>query len=378
MPWMSTKKSLESPSEAFLTSEPNTNWKKNIFQASAHRAFSLLKRKTRMQQRECKQRGCKQRGCKQRGCKQQAPSPTSSRRQQEKISTVVMPFVDGVTQPLQRVLKPLNIRVVGKPATWKWCLQHLLKESLNRDEEPGVVYRLTCNYCDQTYIDETGRTAITRAKEHASYVRNGRFDMSAAEDHEVIHQHSLSFKTVQIVDHEPRAARRRVKEALHIRTEKNPINKDNCKGLELDPIWFSVVWIFSYRDQLYANFPNSEPSPKLLRFFPFALLHFTFGQRLFTTYPHVSDYILLKTQMGNENRWQIEFLRRFGVYTFFREWEDPRSAWILSLSEEGVYAETSEKILSIICSRYPFVSLIKCNLLHFTFLFLCFSRLHAF
>ena len=35
------------------------------------------------------------------------------------------------------------------------------------------------------------------------------------------------------------------------------------------------------------------------------------------------DYILLKTQMGNENRWQIEFLRRFGVYTFFREWEDP-------------------------------------------------------
>ena len=45
-----------------------------------------------------------------------------------KISTVVMPFVDDVTQPLQWVLKPLNIRVVGKPATWKWCLQHLLLE----------------------------------------------------------------------------------------------------------------------------------------------------------------------------------------------------------------------------------------------------------
>ena len=152
-----------------------------------------------------------------------------------------MPFVDGVTQPLQRVLKPLNIRVVGKPATWKWCQQHLLKDSSNRDEEPGVVYRLTCNDCDQTYIGETGRTASTRAKEHASYVRNGRFDtsMSAAADHAIIHEHSLSFKTVQIVDHEPRAARRRVKEALHIRTEKNPMNKD--KGLELDPIWFSVV-----------------------------------------------------------------------------------------------------------------------------------------
>ena len=225
--------------------------------------------------------------------KQQAPSPTSSRRQQEKISTVVMPFVDGVTQPLQWVLKPLNIRVVGKPATWKWCLQHLLKDSSNRDEEPGVVYRLTCNDCDQTYIGETGRTAIKRAKEHASYVRNGRFDMSAAADHAIIHQHSLSFKTVQIVDHEPRAARRRVKEALHIRTEnlKNPMNKD--KGLELDTIWFSVVWIFSYRDRFYANFPNSEPSTKLLRFFPFAL--FTLYLSFFYASPSSCFLVTLDT-----------------------------------------------------------------------------------
>ena len=107
------------------------------------------------------------------------------------------------------------------------------------DEEVGVVYRSTCNDCDQTNIGETGLTANTSAKEHASYVGNGSFDITAAADHSIIHQHSLSFKTVQIVDHKPSAARRRVKEALHIRTEKNPMNID--KGLELDPIWFSVV-----------------------------------------------------------------------------------------------------------------------------------------
>ena len=47
--------------------------------------------------------------------------------------------------------------------------------------------------------------------------------------------------------------------------------------------------------------------------------HFTlvkFGQRLFTTHPHVSDYTLLKTRMGDENSWQTELLQRFGVYTF--------------------------------------------------------------
>ena len=36
--------------------------------------------------------------------------------------------------------------------------------------------------------------------------------------------------------------------------------------------------------------------------------------------------------MGNENRWQIELLRRFGVYTFFREWEDP--SWPSRISSD--------------------------------------------
>ena len=83
-----------------------------------------------------------------------------------------------------------------------------------------------------------------------------------------------------------------------------------------------------------------------------------FGERLFTTYPHVSDYILWKTQMGNENRWQIEFLRRFGVYTFFREWEvssDPLTLW------RRCIRRNVGEILSVICSRYPFVSFIKYN-----------------
>ena len=86
-----------------------------------------------------------------------------------------------------------------------------------------------------------------------------------------------------------------------------------------------------------------------------------FGHRLFATHPHVSDYILLKTQMGNENRWQIELLRRFGVYTFFREWEDPSCSDPLTLWRRCIRRNVGE-VLSVICSRYPFVSSIKYNL----------------
>ena len=90
---------------------------------------------------------------------------------QRRQRTVLVPFIDGVTQPLQRILRPLNVRVVGKPRNWKWLLQQKLKDRTSREIDPGVVYRLKCGDCGQAYIGETERTACARVKEHESYVK---------------------------------------------------------------------------------------------------------------------------------------------------------------------------------------------------------------
>ena len=100
------------------------------------------------------------------------------------------------------------------------------------------MYRLKCNDCEKVYIGETGRTADKRAREHASYARNGRFDMSAAAEHAIFNQHSLDLENPQVIDHETGPVRRRVREEICIYSEKNSMNKD--KGLQLDPIWFSL------------------------------------------------------------------------------------------------------------------------------------------
>ena len=122
---------------------------------------------------------------------------------------------DGVTQPLQRILRPLNVRVVGKPSNWKWSLQQQLKHRTSREDDPGVVYRFKCGDCEQAYIGETGRTACVRFKEHA-----------------------LDFDSVEVIDCERHGLKRRVKEALYMNAEKHSRNKD--KGLELNPIWLSL------------------------------------------------------------------------------------------------------------------------------------------
>ena len=65
---------------------------------------------------------------------------------QRRQRTVLVPFIDGVTQPLQKILRPLNVRVVGKPRNWKWSLQQKLKDRTSRENDPGVVYRLKCGH----------------------------------------------------------------------------------------------------------------------------------------------------------------------------------------------------------------------------------------
>ena len=105
-------------------------------------------------------------------------------------------FIDGVTQPLQRISRPLKARAVEKPRNWKWSLQQKLQDPTRRENDPGVVCRLKCGDCEQAYTGGTGRTTCVRVKEHASYVKNGRFDFSAAAEHAIFEQHALDFDIV--------------------------------------------------------------------------------------------------------------------------------------------------------------------------------------
>ena len=51
-------------------------------------------------------------------------------------------------------------------------------------------------------------------------------------------QPALDFDNVAVIDKERHGMKGRVKKALCINAEKNPMNKD--RGLELNPIWFSL------------------------------------------------------------------------------------------------------------------------------------------
>ena len=69
----------------------------------------------------------------------------------------VLPFINGVTQPLTRILRRHDIRVVNKPL--KTLQQEFLSPKFRPpiEHQPNVVYKIPCVDCDWCYIGETGR-----------------------------------------------------------------------------------------------------------------------------------------------------------------------------------------------------------------------------
>ena len=77
-------------------------------------------------------------------------------------SFALLPFINGVTQPLTQILRRYDIQVVNNPLkTYKNFLLPNSDHQLN-----NVVYKIPCADCEWCYIGETGRCFETRKKEH--------------------------------------------------------------------------------------------------------------------------------------------------------------------------------------------------------------------
>ena len=82
------------------------------------------------------------------------------------LPMAVLPYIDGISQPLTRLLKKHDVRVVSKPFK---TLQQEFPSPKSRpliDLQPYVVYKIPCADCPWNYVGETGRCFETRKKEH--------------------------------------------------------------------------------------------------------------------------------------------------------------------------------------------------------------------
>ena len=89
-------------------------------------------------------------------------------------AVAAIPYVRGVSESINRILKKVNIRMVMRPDKLKWKLMKRAKDSVPAEDTTGIVYAIGCADCPQIYIVETARTAKQRTREHKCHTNMGR------------------------------------------------------------------------------------------------------------------------------------------------------------------------------------------------------------
>ncbi len=126
---------------------------------------------------------------------------------------VVIPYVEGVSEKIQRVFKKYNINTAMRPTnTLKSILVHP-KDKKDPSENSDVVYDIPCQTCNKSYIGETGRQFGVRLKEHKKdaesiatrkFTRANRkestseFHKSAITDHIAQENHVINWEGAKI------------------------------------------------------------------------------------------------------------------------------------------------------------------------------------
>jgi hypothetical protein len=83
-------------------------------------------------------------------------------------SYAVLPYIEGLTEPLRCILKPHDMRVTTKPLhTLEQMFPRSTKDRPLPENQTNVVYQINCSDCSWRYVGETGRAFKTGRNERA-------------------------------------------------------------------------------------------------------------------------------------------------------------------------------------------------------------------
>lgn len=105
---------------------------------------------------------------------------------------VVHPYVRGLSECVCRALWRVRVKAFFKP---HWNLAQILshhKDQVQGQQRTGVVYKIPCGTCDQTYVGQLGRTVEHRVKECKRALVSGDINTSALAEHAIEHCHRIA------------------------------------------------------------------------------------------------------------------------------------------------------------------------------------------
>ena len=136
-------------------------------------------------------------------------------RKTEKLKRFTsIPYVQGVSQSIIRILTQVGIGMALKPHHTLSSLFRKPKDAINFKQKRGLMYQISYRDCNAVYVGETGRSVRTRKREHADAVKTFNTKNSALSQHVMDFDHRIDWDNLKILKSESQAYRRHVAESF--------------------------------------------------------------------------------------------------------------------------------------------------------------------
>jgi len=155
---------------------------------------------------------------------------------------IFLPYAGEKGYEVKRILESYGFTVYFKNSSTLGQILTHVKDVTPKEEQAGVVYKITCADGDCTYIGETGRCLKKRINEHHAALKYGNTNSAIAE-HSMYTKHAPDLDNTTILCKEKNLFKRKIKEAAYIDIVKQQdtplINRDS--GIQLDKSFFHLV-----------------------------------------------------------------------------------------------------------------------------------------
>jgi hypothetical protein len=148
--------------------------------------------------------------------RQQAGAQSQTTENKKKLGFTVLPYVPGVTERVQRVLKRADVQVaVSSTNTLRGKLARL-KDPVEESRKRSVVYKIPCGACNAVYIGQTSTARRTRMSQHQADCKYKRRQKSELAEHHVTTGHPIDFERTSTLCEELDYRKRLWKESWQI------------------------------------------------------------------------------------------------------------------------------------------------------------------
>ena len=156
--------------------------------------------------------------------------PKIKNEPKDRFSGVRLPFIQGTTDKIAKILEKHKIPWTFRPLNTLWSFLSFLKDSMHPKNMKGV-YVIPYS-CETPYIGESDCWINQRIHEHAADIKHGRTRSSALVEHAKKIKHHIYIEEAQVIARVNHFHHRKFKEALEI--ERRPNNLKRGDGWKIN------------------------------------------------------------------------------------------------------------------------------------------------